>query len=94
MQLQEFIRKNNILVNEKERKDFERITNKKAKKVMGNIYNALCKYNASKSLICKVLGNTYTWYSLLKNVEQEIADFVNTEGKLDESGLYYWLITD
>lgn len=94
MQLQEFIRKNKLLINEKDLKDFECLNNKKAKKVMEKIYNALCKYNASESLICKVLGNTYTWYELLENAEQEVADFVNAEGKLDETGLYYWLITD
>ena len=94
MNLNEFIEKHNVAINEDKVKSFEVTAKQDGKRVMENIYNALQKFNASAELIKKILQNTYTWYELVDDCESQISDFVKQDSKLDESGLYYWLISD
>ena len=94
MGVNEFIKKHNIVIDENKVAVVARSANKPKQVVIENIFSALQKFNASEQLIKKVLQNTYTWYELLDEPEVQIKDFVNENGKLDESGLYYWLISD
>lgn len=94
MNLNEFIKNNNITIDRDKVNSFSEAVNKDGQQVMEAIYNALQKFGCSKQLTVKVLQNPYTWYELVDNAEEQIKDFVKPDGKLDESGLYYWLISD
>ena len=93
MELTEFIKVNNIENVEKNAKKIGHLYNEDGNKIVHNIYNALRQVNASDELIKKILSNLYTWHELILNPLAELQEFVK-EGKLDESGVWYWLVSD
>jgi hypothetical protein len=93
MQLEKFLDVNNIRQVQEKALEFGKLYNQNGEKILQNIYDALKQVNASDELIKKILTNSYTWHELVEQPLDELLDFVDNN-KLDESGLWSWLVTD